>query len=241
MSEVPNSQNKIEKIRQIIKSKTWYGLDQETGAFNWQASLENISSALNITPENVRNAIVNAYTPDCLTKIPAISSEGEQIEIPLLEGLQKLKLRTIVWTVGDIAWQKEKFIRSTANSYVNEPDYFCSTTNKFLELREILNSLTDKPNTRGKRHVLIVDDKAGNIDAAMKFSQEYEDQGLILHNYHLKLRDDKADASAFYRHVEKMKQDLGDSELTLILDFDGVIADSDSVLFGPACENLARL
>ena len=241
MSEITPPANKIGKIREIITSKAWYGLDPDTGAFNWQASLNNISIALNIDPDEVRNAITSAYTSECLTKIPALSGDGYQIEIPLLEGLQNLGLKTLVWTVGDVAWQKEKFNRSGAISYINEEDYFCSSSHKLLELRQILNSLAEKHNTKAVRHVLIVDDKASNLDAAMEYSQEFRERGLILHNYHLKLHNPQADAAALYLHVKNLKQELGDAELDLILDFDGVIADTDGVIFGPACENLAKL
>ena len=100
-------------VLQIIQNKAWYGFNPETHAFNWQASLENIATSLNLNPQEVNQTITQAFTPDCLSQV----IRKDNSSVSLLEATLEIGLMPHLWTVGDKDWQMEKFLRRRGKSY----------------------------------------------------------------------------------------------------------------------------
>lgn len=231
MSELPLNSEKLNFVKEQIQKKAWYGLDPQTGAFNWQDSVNNLASAFSLTPEQVNKAVSDAYTPDCLTKV----KDG----VPLLQAVIDLSLTPYIWTVGDPDWQKTKFERSGADKFIDPKHYYCSPYNKIEPLKRIVKKiLKNKP--QNPHRIIVVDDKPENLDLAMQLSDQFKDPNLHMGNYHMKLSDPQADTEAFYEWLKK-ELEQSDENISLILDFDGVVADTNAVLFGPASVNIARL
>lgn len=88
---------------------------------------------------------------------------------------------------------------------------------------------------------MVVDDKPDNIELVRSLAQEYMNERIIIQDYLMRLRDREADATAFFRWLTYLKEAKAGQAMELILDFDGVVADTDGVLFGPAVDNLHAL
>ena len=216
----------------IIKSKAWYGLNSVTGSFDWKASVGNIASELRLSPNSVNCAIAQAFTPDCLSQVAHIESDDSS-SISLLGALQKIGIKPHIWTVGDPEWQRTKFERSGASEFIDPDHYHVSTANKLEDLRKIIESLS----VDGKKRIIVVDDKESNLQEVRQLAEEYGKKGIKIGDYHMKLKDVQADATAFYQWLQQLNEASGEP-IELVLDFDGVVADTDGVLFGPATDNL---
>lgn len=223
-------------ILKVVQTKAWYGLDPDNGAFNWQRSLENIALTLGREPADVGAAFTNAFSPSCLSKVSFAHEEGENENKPLLEALASDGIRPYIWTVGDPSWQETKFLRSGASQYVERDHLICSPSHKIDSLKAIVEKMRDN----GTRHIVVADDKISNVEAVRQLGAEYAEQGVHIYDYLVKLQDHNADATAFYQWIQLLKKSSGYSP-EVILDFDGVTADTDAVLFGPAIDNLLKL
>jgi hypothetical protein len=154
--------------------------------------------------------------------------------MPFLQALRTIAIKPHIWTVGDPEWQRTKFAKTGAFDFVDNDHYHCVEANKDERLRELLNELSKHTN-----QFIVVDDKQANIKKIRQITKEFMDKGIVIGDYHMKLYDPQADATAFFQWLQSLGLSPGSFEL--ILDFDGVVADTDNVLFGPAVENLTRL
>jgi hypothetical protein len=243
MSEYSKSQSHsphLHEARSAITSKAWYGLDHATGSFNWKTSLINISSALNLPVPAVEDAITSAFTPAALTRV--VVGEGEKRrEEPLIKLLRDEGIEVFLWTVGDQEWQRTKYERTGCSEYVDDYHYRCCDLNKQSALSVLLDELVSR-NAEKSHRVIVVDDKEANLQEAMELAAAYRSKGVELENFHMKLKDQHADPTAFYQWLQNQRSLISPGGLlSVVLDFDGVTADTDSVLFGAASENIARL
>lgn len=245
MSETPLQPTQrtehVQRARSAIMSKAWYGLDINSGAFNWKNSLSNISSTLNLPDEAVERAIADAFTPACLSNVTLEDKDGGRRQEPLVKVLRDEGVDTYIWTVGDPAWQRTKFERTGTDRYIDDHHYRCCESNKQDTLRQVLDELAQSDATAQARRVIVVDDKPSNLGEAMKLNDEYMRKGIIVANYHMKLHDPQANPTAFHRWLRGEIARVPHEKITVALDFDGVTADTDGVLFGPAAENIADL
>lgn len=222
-------------IRSVIKDKAWYGLHPETGAFDWDVSVSRIALTLALPDRAVDIAFKDAFTPACLTQVPQEHEDKSQASIPLLTALTQTGIMPYIWTVGDPLWQHEKYVRSGAAEIVPEDHFVCTPRNKIQKLEEMVAEL----GRRGTEHIVVVDDKPDNIECVRKFNEATQLRGVTLYDYLMKLSSPFADPAAFYKWLMHLR--ASKPHLEVILDFDGVVADTDSVLFGPAVENLYTL
>lgn len=223
-------------ILSIIRNKAWYGLNPMTGAFNWKISVDNFAGELGLNPNSVNSAITQAITPNCLSQVAHVENNNNS-QVPLLAALQKIGIKPHIWTVGDLEWQKTKFERSGASEFVDPDHYHSSTANKLEDLKKIIESLISS----GRKHIIVVDDKESNLQEVRQLYGEYCKKGIKMGDYLMKLKDKQADATAFYQWLQQQLLDESGEPIELVLDFDGVVADTDGVLYGSATDNLWSL
>ncbi len=239
MSEQGQNLSSVEHIRQIVKDKSWYGLGPK-GEFNWDLSVQNIADTIHKDPKLVHEAIASAFTEACLSCVQEDDGNGSfQLE-PLVSVLKKKGIPYYVWTVGDKDWQKIKFERSTASEYVDDEHFISCGSNKVERLRQLLLTIPVDEVKNTLTHVIAVDDKDHILYEVMQLSDSVLPH-VILHNYHMKLSDPRANPTAFISHLHRMMNEHQNEKFIIFLDFDGVVADTDSVLFNQASENLAVL
>ena len=245
-TEAPDKQT-LNRVKEIIGSKAWYGLDPETGAFNWSISINQIAEMLGFEDRepDVRTAFESGFTPDTLSQVTVPLEDGRSKQISLIEAVAERNIEHFIWTVGDVSWQKTKMKLTGAADLIDEEHFVCLPLNKLAELKTILHKLQARKRSQ-PMHVIVVDDKPANTEAAKKASQEYESSSangptFTIGDYTMKLNDPKADAQAFYKFLVAYQEQHPDEEVVVILDFDGVVANTDQALFGPVAEQLARL
>lgn len=218
-----------DQVLNVVRSKAWYGLDPHTGAFNWENSLSNIARDLKISANDAGRAFTTAFTPDCLSKVNI-----NFVDVPLLKALHKINKTPHIWTVGDEKWQKIKFEKSGAAYYVPEDHFHCSSSNKIEKLKTIVDNLSKRT-----KQIIVADDKADNVREIQILADVYSKKGINIGNFYMNLSNSQADGTAFYRWL--LPHLAQDRNLELILDFDGVVANTDAVLLGPAVDNLWSL
>lgn len=231
MSETPK-QTPRDYVLGIMRSKVWYRFNPINNAFDWEISVKAIADSLGIKPKATARAITDAFTPNCLVKV-AIKDRDEPV--PLLQAVIDMGITPEIWTVGDPRWQKTKFKRSGASSiYPPEVNkhFHCSGENKQKALDNIIKRLI----RQGKKQIIVVDDKFENVE---ELSSICAAKGQSVIGWFMKLGDPQADATAFYKWLQE--QSFNPNDMGLIFDFDGVVADTDGVLFGPATDNLLHL
>lgn len=242
----PQYQATLAHVKEVIGQKAWYSLDAETGAFNWPLSIFEISASLGLSGKEdlIREAFETSYSPDCLTNIKK-NQEGNLQDQPLIEAIRDLGLEEFIWTVGDMDYQRKKFIQSGVSNYFDEEHYHCVPFNKFSSLRDLLHMLKGREKTHDM-HVIVVDDKDVYTNAVKALRVEYDDvskpgKSFTVSDYYMNLKDDKANAQAFYDFVFEYRRTNKDTELVVIFDFDGAVADTNSVITGPVAEKIAKL
>jgi len=189
-----------------------------------------------LTIQAVTLLFASAFTPSCLSQVRSTDPNGELRQEPLLSVLRNDGITPHVWTVGDIKWQITKFTRTGADIYVPVDHFHCSDAHKEQALIGIINSLSQVSS-----HFIVVDDKPSNVGFVASIQDEFRKRSVILQNFHMKLNDPQADATSFYHWLREQLTTIAPNDFQLILDFDGVIADTDGVLFGPAVENILKL
>ncbi|NCO88602.1 hypothetical protein AUK04_04705 [Candidatus Roizmanbacteria bacterium CG2_30_33_16] len=231
MTEIPK-QTPRDYVLNIMQSKAWYGFNPINHAFNWKTSVDTIAASLDIDPRKTAEVITLAFTPECLSRVT--TKNGEQI--PLLQAVINMGITPDIWTVGDPIWQKTKFKKSGAFFLYPRSErknrFHCSKKNKHKALDKIIQGLIEQ----GKKQIIVVDDKLNNVEN-LEAKYTAKEQSVI--GWYMKLNDPQADATAFYNWLQE--QSFNPNEVGLVFDFDGVVADTDGVLFGPATDNLWRL
>ena len=230
MTETPS----FGSVSKVVMDKAWYHLDPNTGAFNFDVSVSKMAEALQLPMQSTKEAIGSAFTPECLSQVE------HQPPVPLLKALRGAAIVPHIWTVGDAEWQRYKYIKTDAAKYVPEDHYHCYDANKLIELERLIDTLTI---SNKQKRVIVVDDKWENIEGVRKIAIELKKKGIEMIDYHMNLNDPKADATAFFSWVLGQKSDAQtiQKELEVILDFDGVVANTDKVLKGGVVEKLLDL
>ncbi len=237
MAEKLNPSQIQGQIRQIIKDKAWYGYNPETQAFDWGKSLQALSESLDfIDPQTLGLVIESCYTPNCLTQVTIVDPQTEEKRTqPLIRALVENGFQITVWTVGDSQWQRRKFELAGLTYLENQGSitFNCSSRDKINTLKEILDNKPDD-------NFIVVDDKRETIDQVASIQSQYKN---LIFQYHMKLNDPQANPNSFFNWLRRETTNLGltSQQVHLILDFDGVIADTDNVLFDPVVERLAKI
>jgi len=224
-----------ERVLTIIAESAWCGISPD-GAFNWQLSLEKLAENLRLPIDQVKETMEESFTPQCLTQVEIQTPEGLKRK-PLIEVLHDEGIETFVWTVGDEYWQRTKFEKTGANNFIPLDHYIFSHQKKEKTLRKLIETIA---NQEQDCFVIVVDDKKSNVDYVAQLGDEFRER-IEIGNYHMKLNDPQANPTAFYRWLQDQIKNHPGKKLKLILDFDGVIADTDSVLFGPVVDRLDTL
>ncbi len=234
METTDNDPSKLNHIRDIIMRKAWYGLDPDTGAFDWERSLDQLAKALALDKQAVRLAIESAFTPDCLITVEVTDEKtGKTKNVPLIQILVEQGYEVYLWTVGDVDWQRKKIQLTGVGNLIDENRILCVPSDKIGTLKKLIE---EQVKTNPNRQIIVVDDKQSVVDEVAKLSKQQPN----LHQYHLKVNDPQANATAFHRWLKQQSADP-DNQSVVVLDFDGVVANTDAVLFGPASVNLAQL
>ena len=215
------------QIQSIIATKAWYGLSP-TGAFNWTESVGNMTEIFRKElgwdrPDLftiVRDALESAFTPDCLTRVG---------DTPFIAKVAEL-MPVYVWTVGDVGWQNYKAKITGLFTHGVDPARFHSTPdNKLGGLRTILQDIH-------AGQVFVMDDKTENISHVRSLAPELAAQNMELHDFLVKLGTPPASPAAAYRYLRTHAQ--SNLNPIAILDFDGVIADTDTALKVRGAQNI---
>ncbi len=244
--ELEQGSQLLSRIQGIFRNKkTWYS-DAPEGGFDWKQSVQKVATQLRGEigwgdASQVPTAIENAFSPESLTRV-----EGEHPE-PLIARAHELVKQyngdLYVWTVGDPEWQRTKFQRCGIGEYVDEAHYLRSSAGKGNRLRELLAELSLATGNDRTTFVYVVDDKPENLAAVMQMAGEFRNSGVQLGNYHMKLDDPLADATACFQYLaERMKTHAEAGEKpVLVFDQDGVLTDTDRTLFEVASRNILEL
>jgi len=225
-------------IYEIVTSKGWYMVNS-TGVFDFNTSVAQLGEYLFLPPERVKQALTNAITPECLSQVVQ-DIGGKVTRTPLLQALTREGIPPHLWTEGGEEWQRTKIIKSGADTYVPENRCHIYSSDKLHGLGPILSEIgKDKKN----RRVIIVDDKWSNIEKIKQLANEYGSSGIEMVDYHMKLNDPQADATAFFEWLLKQKYEVHErgQEFELILDFDGVVINTDEAIQGKGVDALVRL
>lgn len=231
----------LSTIRTTIAQKGWYGYNADTGAFDWNESIAAIASQLGLAghEQAVKDTIEQAYTPACLTTVEIEIEDGKKETVPLIAAICAEGIESFVWTMGDRKWQETKYYQSGAVNFIPEDHFIVEERDKISVLPIIFDRLGESGEPI---YVIVVDDKQANTEGVKQLAHTYESpDNLSVCDYHLKLQDPRANPQAFYQFVQAKQRELPGTRLVVVFDFDGVVADTDSVLYGPAAENLEKL
>lgn len=222
--------NKKLWIKNIIAQKAWYSFNPKTNSFNWSESLEKLSDSFGIPKNDLGQIFEKSFDPSCLITAE-VSQTGDKKRIPLIEAVFNMGISLHIWTVGDESWQRKKYEKVGAYRWITNDNYHCAALNKEEELKRIILSM----NTAGKK-IIVVDDKEENIERIKKLAIELKPLGILIFDYHFKKNDPQADGTAFIKWLTTNFS--GELSLEIFLDFDGVVADTDSVLFNQAVDGI---
>jgi len=225
------------ELSAIVLNKSWYGFNQTTGAFDWKRSVTEMACILGLNFIQVGDMMTNAFTHGCLSRVRRKTDSGGEEKVSLLEAIEELGLKPYVWTVGDLTWQRTKFERSGAKPFIDDDHYHCSKANKMEDLKKIIsNFMADG----GRKRVIVVDDKRENIDKVYQLARDQKWKEVEVMGYHMKLDNSQADPTAFYQWLLKQRREAEEKgqSIELVLDFDGVVANTDEVLRGPFVDKL---
>lgn len=230
----------LDIIQNTIASKAWYSLSP-TGGYNWPASVGNMTESLQSElkwdqPDlftTVRQALENAFTPDCLTRI------GQELFIDKLSALARSHgNELLVWTVGDVGWQTNKAERTGIFAHGVTRENFRSTEDdKRAGLLDILRDIrAQKPDT-GTIHVYVLDDKEENILVIRSMEKDAAGLNIVLHDFYVKDGVKGATPADAYMLLETELEHLGDN-VAIVSDFDGVLANTDKALKEQGARNI---
>lgn len=213
----------LQHVKQTIREKYWY-TPADGKAFCWQASTNALAEELGIgDPDRVRYAIESAFTPKALT---STSDEA------LITALHRLSTdhdaHLTVWTVGDPLWQKNKATRTGLLDLIGDGHFYCAEQDKIADVRILAHNYPG---------VLVVDDKSSNLARVHNLGLS-----IPVWDYHLKVEDMRANPQALLGWLEQQLHNgiISDGSRWFI-DMDGVLINTNGVLFGSAAENIVQL
>ncbi|MBU0578521.1 hypothetical protein KKE34_00840 [Patescibacteria group bacterium] len=228
MNELLDQAQLVEQIEHLIKSKNWYSLT-ESSRFIWEGSVRLMATMIAqeigyISPEQIQQIIGNSFTPDALSL-----ANSEYFVDCLLE----IDPELILWSEGDIAWQKLKALRTgLVNGRSIRTEFFAK--NKIDRLKDIILSLASKS---GKEvNVVVIDDKKKNLTHALSLQDQVSASGIIISTYHLSLQDSLTGPAACLSFLSEMTG----KNIRLIVDMDGVLINTDLVLSEIVSQKLAQ-
>lgn len=223
-----------ERIQKIIGDKYWYSHTPD-GRFCFDSSVAALADALKVSdPGVVRSAIERGFLGG--KGLVHVDAENEAGSEQLLTTLARLRdqygFSLTVWTVGDESWQARKAELSGLTIGSSDIDFFCSGSDKISAIPELLAQYQCS-------RVLVVDDKQSNLDEVHSLCQE---KGFGVLTYHMKLDNRHADQQAFIRWFEeRCSEGSIDRDTLVLMDMDGVLINTNGVLFGAAAENIAQI
>ena len=222
-------------VLSTVQNKGWYY--NQDGVFSWSGSVKQIAQTLGVEPGRAQDAIENSFTPEALTQV-TVAQDDKEIEVPLLQVLKENGYPMWIWTEGDEAWQRTKCEKTGVWQYVDKKNFSCAPKEKSDLLEKIVAEIIQKYGEGAC--VVVVDDKAANTEKSQQILGGIK--GINAFNYHLKLNDLQADPTAFFTFLQNdVREAAKGKPIITVLDFDGVIANTDGVLLGKATDALTAL
>lgn len=217
----------LEQIKQIIKSKNWYALT-ESNRFIWEKSValmaEMISKEIKpIEPQQLQEIIEDSFNEETLSKA------GSEY---FIDCLLKIDPNLILWSEGDPAWQELKAQKTGLLNRPNLRTEFLSKE-KTSKLKDLILNLTAENNE--KICVVIIDDKAKNLNYAINLQEKVADNHITIRTFQLSLKDIENNPTACLALINSIPE-----KIRLIVDMDGVIIDTNKVLVEIVSQKLAK-
>ena len=229
MIEIIDPSFLTEQIRQIIKSKNWYSLT-ESGRFLWQRSVELMAEMISleispVSPEIIKEIIESSFGPESLSKA------GDEC---FVDSLLRIDPATILWSEGDLEWQKTK---ATKTGLLDRPGLIPQliAKEKTAALKDIVLSLAGQMGEQVC--VVVIDDKEKNLAHAMSLQDQFAEHGILIKTFQLKLSDVGANPAACLAFIEAIQE----KNIRIVVDMDGVLVDTDSVLSQAVPPKLAKV
>ena len=229
----------LSQIQEILGGKNWYTTAADEG-FDWKLSTQKVAEMMQDsfgwgTVGDIRDAIESSFSPESLT---VIKTDPPKKFIAALDELEDIEV--FVWTLGDCDWQRIKFEKSGVNEIIDDNHYSCNKNSKQQELLAILKNIGASSASGKPKYVYVVDDKFENLAQAKKLQKDVENLNITLYDYHLKLKDPSADPTACFNYL-KLRIDehrQKNEQVIIILDFDGVVIDTDRTILELASRNI---
>lgn len=223
----------IQRIENIITSKKWYSLT-ESNRFVWEHSVDRMARMISeeiktISPHEIRSIIENSFTQEALSK-----AGGEYF----IDCLLKIDQQLILWSEGDPEWQKLKATKTGLLEKQGLTAEFISK-NKIDKLKKIVLSLAKE---NGEEVcVVVIDDKPKNLNHASDLQNEVAESGITIKTFLLSLKNTVGigNPETCLKFISEMQTES--KNIRIIVDMDGVIVDTDSVLANAVPKKIAQI
>ncbi len=230
-------------IAKVLREKNWYALRNKKEFLFYDSIIKlMLLLGLPINPEllkSVKEAITNSFSKESLVRVTTSSGD-----LSLLEAICAIPNTTIyIWTEGNKEFQEIKLERTgAANIVENAKGKIHIAKDKVLALVEILSAVFDDEAT-----ILFgADDKLKNIrDLKKNLSDGIENLGQIccvqIQSPRTNGEEKTHSPQAFYDLVLESRNANADAKIVVVLDFDGVVCDTDGALQGEGTMRLLNL
>ena len=175
----------------------------------------------------IQEIIENSFTPDSL------SMAGSEY---FIDCFLQIDPQLIIWSEGDVAWQKLKAFKTGLTNRCGIKTEFISE-NKGDGLRDIILSLAEADQSEEEILVIVVDDKEENLIHALGLQEQILDNRITIGVYHFNLQDAQTNPEACLAFLSE----LTEKNVRLIVDMDGVLINTDYVLSEIVSKKLALL
>jgi hypothetical protein len=233
----------LEEVQGIIANKDWYVIDRETG-FDLIASIRRLTRKMGLEGNEtvIHEAYLNGFTPDILSQVTLPGTNGNEERVSLVEAVHRLMVDSYLITEGNESLQREKVVRTGVRKYFDEEHYSCVPSDKSEELKRKLTDLQQK-NGSQKTGVFVVDDKQKYTMAIKEYFENNfpSESDFTVKTFDLSLKDPEKNAQVFYESITSYQKQKPDHRIVVLFDFDGVVINTDAVLFGPVAETIAGL
>lgn len=216
----------FEQIKQIIKSKNWYALT-ESNRFIWEKSVALMSEMISKEIKPIESQQLQEIIEDSFDE-EALSKAGSEY---FIDCLLKIDPNLILWSEGDPAWQELKAQKTGLLNRPNLKTEFLSKE-KTSKLKNLILTLTSENNE--KVCVVIIDDKAKNLNYATNLQEQLARDDITIRTFQLNLQNIENNPATCLAFINSIP-----GKIRLIVDMDGVIVDTNRVLIEIVSKKLA--
>lgn len=236
--------NKISSLTKKIQAfmadkKSWYVFNQDTQVFSWPDSVARLSAL--IEPEIDENTIqqIQQIIEACFDQQAQLRSQKNAFVKALLE----IDAQLILWSEGDPTWQNTKAEKTGLASLINRRFFAESEKTKILPdlIKMLVDETTQRPehsdneNKPRVTQVVIIDDKAKNLICDETLVVQAKAAEFDLLTFQIDLNDPSKNCQACLEYLQRLP-----GEIRLIVDMDGVLIDTNTVLREKAALAVAR-